>query len=657
VAIWEEDFSPVLDMLDELRRSGITDLRGWLDADPGRVDEAVRRVRVIDVNDRAVELFEATDKRDLLSGLEGIFLPETANAFIEELMALWEGPGFVESESVVRTLRGRRLDVTFTIAFHGDRCQSSLITIQDTTAKVAAERALQAQRRRFEALNDVARTISSDLALEKLVQRVTDAARELTGAKYGAFFYNVTNDSGEALVLYTLSGAPREAFEDFGMPRNTAVFEPTFRGTGVVRSDDIHSDPRYGKNAPHNGMPKGHLPVVSYLAVPVVSRSGEVLGGLFFGHPEPGVFTDESEMMVQGIAAHASIAIDNARLHQAAQREIETRRKAELAAQHLAAIVASSHDAIVSKDLDGTILSWNAGAERLFGYPADEAVGKPITILIPEEHIEEETMILGRIRRGERTEDFETVRRHKDGRLIDISLTVSPVKDADGNIVAASKIARDISERKHARQQRELLLREMSHRVKNLFAVAGGLVAMSARHATTPQDLSSAVRDRLSALAQAHELARPGPTDTGEPTEKTTLHGLIGAILAPYAGEPSAEGERFVLAGRDVRIGGSAVADMALVLHELATNAAKYGALTASAGTVRIDTNVEGDELVLEWTESGGALITAVPDNEGFGSMLLHRVVVGRFGGQIARDWRPEGLAVRLSLPVARLAE
>jgi PAS domain S-box-containing protein len=657
VAIWEEDFSPVLDMLDELRRSGITDLRGWLDADPGRVDEAVRRVRVIDVNDRAVELFEATDKRDLLSGLEGIFLPETANAFIEELMALWEGPGFVESESVVRTLRGRRLDVTFTIAFHGDRCQSSLITIQDTTAKVAAERALQAQRRRFEALNDVARTISSDLALEKLVQRVTDAARELTGAKYGAFFYNVTNDSGEALVLYTLSGAPREAFEDFGMPRNTAVFEPTFRGTGVVRSDDIHSDPRYGKNAPHYGMPKGHLPVVSYLAVPVVSRSGEVLGGLFFGHPEPGVFTDESEMMVQGIAAHASIAIDNARLHQAAQREIETRRKAELAAQHLAAIVASSHDAIVSKDLDGTILSWNAGAERLFGYPADEAVGKPITILIPEEHIEEETIILGRIRRGERTEDFETVRRHKDGRLIDISLTVSPVKDADGNIVAASKIARDISERKHARQQRELLLREMSHRVKNLFAVAGGLVAMSARHATTPQDLSSAVRDRLSALAQAHELARPGPTDTGEPTEKTTLHGLIGAILAPYAGEPSAEGERFVLAGRDVRIGGSAVADMALVLHELATNAAKYGALTASAGTVRIDTNVEGDELVLEWTESGSALITAVPDNEGFGSMLLHRVVVGRFAGQIARDWRPEGLAVRLSLPVARLAE
>jgi PAS domain S-box-containing protein len=363
-------------------------------------------------------------------------------------------------------------------------------------------------------------------------------------------------------------------------------------------------------------------------------------------------------MMVKGIAAHASIAIDNARLHQAAQREIEARRNAELAAQHLAAIVASSDDAIVSKDIEGTILSWNAGAERLFGYPAEEAIGKPITILIPEDRIDEETTILDGIRRGEGLVDFETVRRHKDGRLIDISLTVSPVKDGDGNIVAASKIARDISERKHARAQRELLLREMSHRVKNLFAVAGGLIAMSARHATTPQDLSAAVRDRLSALAQAHELARPGPTDTGESADQiTTLHGLIGAILAPYADEPSADAERFVLAGRDFRIGGSAIADMALVLHELATNAAKYGALTASEGTVRIDTNVEGDELVLEWAESGGGLITAVPDDEGFGNMLLHRVIVDSFGGKIARDWRSEGLSVRLSLPAARLAE
>jgi signal transduction histidine kinase len=128
---------------------------------------------------------------------------------------------------------------------------------------------------------------------------------------------------------------PREAFSKFPMPRNTAVFAPTFNGEGIVRSDDILKDPRYGKNDPHYGMPKGHLPVRSYLAAPVVSRSGEVLGGLFFGHPEPGKFTDRSERLIAGIAAQAAITIDNARLFQAAEREVAERRRAEAALQTL----------------------------------------------------------------------------------------------------------------------------------------------------------------------------------------------------------------------------------------------------------------------------------------------------------------------------------
>jgi len=151
----------------------------------------------------------------------------------------------------------------------------------------------------------------------------------MTGAKFGAFFYNVLNESGESYLLYALSGAPREAFERFGMPRNTAIFEPTFRGQGVVRSEDIRKDPRYGKNAPHHGMPEGHLPVVSYLAVPVLSAKGDILGGLFFGHDQPGVFSEESATLVGGIAAQAAVAMDNAQLHRSAQSEIERRRRAE----------------------------------------------------------------------------------------------------------------------------------------------------------------------------------------------------------------------------------------------------------------------------------------------------------------------------------------
>jgi signal transduction histidine kinase/DNA-binding response OmpR family regulator len=174
------------------------------------------------------------------------------------------------------------------------------------------------EARTLEILNQTGAAVAAELDLEILIQKVTDAAVELTGAHFGAFFYNVIDESGEADTLYALSGAPREAFDRFPMPRNTAIFDPTFRG--LVRSDNISEDPRYGKSAAHFGMPRGHLPVCSYLAVPVVSRSGEVLGGLFFGHPEPAVFDQRDERVVTGIAAQAAVAIDNARLFQARQR-------------------------------------------------------------------------------------------------------------------------------------------------------------------------------------------------------------------------------------------------------------------------------------------------------------------------------------------------
>jgi signal transduction histidine kinase len=167
------------------------------------------------------------------------------------------------------------------------------------------------------------------------VQIVTDAGVELTGAEFGAFFYNVVNDNGQSYMLYTLSGAPAEAFSQYPMPRNTQVFAPTFNGQGILRSDDITKDPRYGKNAPRKGMPEGHLPVRSYLAVPVISRGGEVIGGLFFGHAAASVFTERSERGLVGLAAEAAVAIDNARLSQASKREIEERRRAQDALHQL----------------------------------------------------------------------------------------------------------------------------------------------------------------------------------------------------------------------------------------------------------------------------------------------------------------------------------
>jgi signal transduction histidine kinase/DNA-binding response OmpR family regulator len=196
-------------------------------------------------------------------------------------------------------------------------------------------RLLEEEARVLEILNNVGSTVAAELNLDRAVEFVTEAATQLTGAAFGSFFYNVIDDKGESYMLYTLSGVSSEAFAKFPMPRNTAVFAPTFSGECIVRSDDILKDPRYGRNDPHFGMPKGHLPVRSYLAAPVVSRSGEVLGGLFFGHPEPGKFTERSERLIMGIAAQAAITIDNARLFQAAEREVAERRRAEAALQTL----------------------------------------------------------------------------------------------------------------------------------------------------------------------------------------------------------------------------------------------------------------------------------------------------------------------------------
>ncbi|HZJ72098.1 MAG TPA: response regulator, partial [Planctomycetota bacterium] len=235
-----------------------------------------------------------------------------------------EGLGKGADDYLVKPFSGRELLVRVATLLRTAELRRQALREQERAADELREEA-----RTLETLNRVGQTLAAELDLEKTVQAVTDAATELSGAEFGAFFYNVTNDAGESYLLYTLCGAPREAFAKFGMPRNTEVFAPTFAGEGAVRVDDITKDPRYGRNAPHHGMPKGHLPVRSYLAASVVSRTGEVIGGLFFGHSRPGVFTERSERLVVGIAAQAAVAIDNARLYEESRRLVERLSEAD----------------------------------------------------------------------------------------------------------------------------------------------------------------------------------------------------------------------------------------------------------------------------------------------------------------------------------------
>ncbi|MGO4407916.1 PAS domain S-box protein [Bosea sp. RAF48] len=502
---------------------------------------------------------------------------------------------------------------------------------------------------RWRMFSRIAGAVAGKFDLAELVSIVTDAATEWSGGKFGAFFYNQVDEKGEIYSLYTLSGIPKSAFADFDMPRKTAVFAPTFDGTGVVRSDDIRKDPRYGLSQPHFGMPPGHLPVVSYLAVPVISRTGTVHGGIFIAHDEPGQFDEEAEEIVKAIAAHAAIAIDNAALLLEARRESEARRIAHEANAKLAAIVAHSDDAIVSKSLDGTITSWNASAERLFGYTVEEAIGRPITMLIPDDRMHEEDMIIGGVREGRRTDHFETLRRRKDGSLVHVALTVSPIRDENGAIVGASKIARDISERIQAQERQALLLREMNHRIKNLFALTGGLISLSARSATSVEDLTQKLRERLTALARAHALTMwDEAEDKGASTD---LLSLVRAILSPYEAEHR---QSLRVAGPRVTVQGSALTALALVLHEFATNAAKYGALSSPDGQLSIELLSDNDTLTLRWIERGGPEIQAAPSQSGFGSKLEKATLSG-LEATIERKWERDGLTLSLRLPLSRL--
>jgi PAS domain S-box-containing protein len=316
--------------------------------------------------------------------------------------------------------------------------------------------------------------------------------------------------------------------------------------------------------------------------------------------------------------------------------DMSEHQRAEQASQRLAAIVESSDDAIVSKDLDGVIATWNKGAERLFGYLEQEIVGKPITILIPEQHRDEENRILQRIRRGERIDHFETMRQRRDGSLVSISLTVSPITDDSGRIVGASKIARDITEQKRREEQITLLAREADHRTKNLLALA--LAAVHLTNGESAAELKTAIEGRLRALANAHTLLAQSRW-AGANLRKLALE-----ELAPYC---AADDPRAKIDGPDVMLEQAPAQAIALALHELTTNAVKYGALSTPAGRIGIEWRLQsGNRLFLRWSESCGPPVKE-PARKGFGTKVMTRIC-NQLNGDLRFDWREDGLVCEI---------
>jgi len=465
--------------------------------------------------------------------------------------------------------------------------------------------------------------LGDDTVLE--VNRDITDARALTArqATLAAKFESIFNQSGIFAGILDLEGYMREvnnlAVDWCGYTREQVLDRPFWETPWWRGSDEEKARIRFATHLAASGsvfreelrywVADGSERIVDFAMHPIRDQSGAVQ----FLHP-------------------TGIDITERKQFEHALRETEQRLR------WIASIVESSDDVIISKNLDGIVISWNKGAERVFGYTAEEAIGQPITIVIPEDRHDEERQILTRIRRGERIERYETLRRRKHGSLIAVSLTVSPVRDAEGKIVGASKIARDITEQRRSQEQIATLAREAEHRSKNLLATVQAAVHLS--QSETPEGLKRAIEGRIQALANVHSLFVKSRWIGAE------LSTIAKQELTPYMQKNET---RVSIEGPEVLLEPNTAQAIAVTLHELATNAAKYGALSATEGQIEVKWSHTADgRLILRWTETGGPPVKT-PTHEGFGGRVI-KGMIEQLKGRTRFDWRPEGLVCEIIL-------
>ncbi len=243
--------------------------------------------------------------------------------------------------------------------------------------------------------------------------------------------------------------------------------------------------------------------------------------------------------------------------------------------------------------------------------------------------------------------------RHRSGEYRWTLGRAVPVRNTDGEIVRWMGTCTDIHEQKTQAEQNEILSRELSHRIKNIFAVVTGLISLSARQRPEFREFAASLQQRVAALGRAHEFVRPHSEDSTPGALPDSLRGVIREILAPYL---ALSNDRIVISGPDVLIDDRGATPVALLFHELATNAAKYGALSTADGIVHIETTQIGEEIQILWSESGGPPVVGAPDHNGFGTRLAELSIAGQLGGTIEREWRPGGLVATIRVRRDRLA-
>jgi PAS domain S-box-containing protein len=326
-------------------------------------------------------------------------------------------------------------------------------------------------------------------------------------------------------------------------------------------------------------------------------------------------------------------------------QDITERKSAEEAQARLAAIVTSSADAIVGKTLDGIVTNWNEAAERMFGYSADEMIGQSIRRVVPSDRQAEEDMILSRMAQCETVERHEMMLLAKNGRTFDASITISPVRDAEGRNIGCSKIIRDITARKRVEEQVRLLMREVNHRAKNMLSLVQAIARQTA--AREPEDFVGRFTERLQALAANQDLL------VQNEWHGVDVEDLTRAQLAHFA---DLVGSRIATHGPKVRLNAAAAQAIGLAMHELATNAGKYGALSTGKGRVDVGWGTDGDTFTLSWSEREGPLVSA-PKRDGFGTTVVQRMAKQSVDGAVELDYAPSGFSWRLTCPASKALE
>jgi PAS domain S-box-containing protein len=478
-------------------------------------------------------------------------------------------------------------------------------------------------------LQEISTLLIQEGNLDALYERVLNAAIELMSADIGSMQkYDPKQDVLELLTTRGFDPESAAFWARVNRASATSCGMALSEGRRVIVPDVECSDVIAG-SADLNVLRRGGIRAMH--STPLVSRSGRLLGMISTHWDKPHHPAEHELRLLDVLARQAADLIE--------------RQESEQHLRWFASIIESSEDAIVSKDRAGIITTWNKGAERLFGYTSKELVGKPITVLFPPDRYDEERKILERINRGERIEHYETVRRRRDGSSVDVSLTISPVKNAEGTIVGASKIARDITERKLAEAREKMLMAELDHRVKNVLARVA-MVMMSSRDASSSiEEFMQSLSGRINAMAAAHALL------SKERWHGVGLDGLVHNQLAPYVTDAN-----ITISGTDVVLSPVATQAMAMVLHELVTNAAKYGALSVSTGQVLVNwerrsNGHDAANLVFGWREVGGPP-TAAEVQSGYGTRLIRELVPYDLEGTVDLRFAAEGVNCRIEFPL-----